>query len=241
MKTFELQVFVNHDYHFIYIRQPKSSSSTILSLLSKVFWNSTTTKMTSYDVPADLWKQYFVFTVIRNPWSRMASAFFHMNNRHLTIRKLSGRLGRPCQVPFLEFSEDAHTMIDACATRRCCPRLGRKWITGFVHLHVNDQAHSIFLPGGKITVDYIGRTEFLDDDWLQIVEHIGKRMNTFIPNVPVTHDNAHKSMQTDLCVDPKYFRLYNATTMQNIARHYAMDVVQFQYLTAEHTGKTLTD
>ena len=84
-------------------------------------------------------------------------------------------------------------------------------------------------------VDYIGRSERLRVDWAEIIDHINTRENTTFP-LPAHIAAVNKQDRGDSasnCIADSYATMYNATTLENVARHYAMDVVRFGFLRPE--------
>lgn len=85
-------VFVNHAYRFIYIRSPKSASTSIVDVLGEC-GNSRTAAheaascmkhswegaMTVEEIER-VWKDYFVFGFVRNPWKRAYSLYKYLHS-----------------------------------------------------------------------------------------------------------------------------------------------------------------
>lgn len=90
-----MQVYVSEKYKFVFIRQPKSSSTAVLHGLEALVCDGTLRKggcssdqlrrVTNprKDISRDQWKDFFVFTVVRNPWIRMLSAYSMFNEGFL--------------------------------------------------------------------------------------------------------------------------------------------------------------
>lgn len=88
-----LQVYVSDKWKFIYIRQPKSSSSSVLIALTQQLCrgqckSNELRAVTKLDEKK--WEEYFVFTFVRNPWTRLLSAYHMFNGKHLR------RCAAPC-------------------------------------------------------------------------------------------------------------------------------------------------
>lgn len=67
-------------WRFIYLRQPKSSSSAVIGSIKTQLCNGNCRRrdlypQTDMGALALIWDSYFVFTVVRNPWTRALSAF----------------------------------------------------------------------------------------------------------------------------------------------------------------------
>lgn len=73
---------ISHKWKFIFVRQPKSSSTAIMvaiksqlcGLVDGVGECAPDEFTSANDVTDEQWRDYFVFTVVRNPWIRMLSA-----------------------------------------------------------------------------------------------------------------------------------------------------------------------
>lgn len=82
------QVYVSDAWKFIYIRQPKASSSTMLHAIRSQLCGGTCKPPFFYQehdktklLPK--WESYFVFTIVRNPWTRALSAYSMFNRGFL--------------------------------------------------------------------------------------------------------------------------------------------------------------
>jgi hypothetical protein len=144
--------------------------------------------------------------------------------------------GDACGNTFLEFSKNSDSMRQLCPNEACCTYVKplQRWVPSFVDVHINDQSHCVFLPGGESLVDYIGATETIEDDWVEIVAAINKRTGLKIVAKAMTNPNgmgqkANGGIEHG-CMMPDVRALFNGTTLRNIARQYAMDVLRYGYL-----------
>ncbi|NJR43260.1 MAG: hypothetical protein HC767_11995 [Akkermansiaceae bacterium] len=66
-----------------------------------------------------------------------------------------------------EFAEDTNAMRELCPNEKCCSYIGfqNAWAPHFLDVHIQDQSHCVFLPGGESMVDYIGTSESVSADW----------------------------------------------------------------------------
>ena len=85
-------MFVNHEYRFIYVRSPKSASTSIVDVLGecgnartaghakpscmKHSWEGAMT----VEQIEKVWKEYFVFGFVRNPWKRAYSLYKYLHS-----------------------------------------------------------------------------------------------------------------------------------------------------------------
>lgn len=71
-------------WRFIYIRQPKASSSSMLQAIRSQLCGGTCRPPFFYQEHTKAlfeakWESYFVFTIVRNPWTRALSAYSMFN------------------------------------------------------------------------------------------------------------------------------------------------------------------
>ena len=79
-----LQIYVSDTWKFIYIRQPKASSSSMLHAIRSQLCGGTCRPPLFYQEQDKAkiqakWEEYFVFTIVRNPWTRALSAYSMFN------------------------------------------------------------------------------------------------------------------------------------------------------------------
>ena len=80
-----VQVYISERWRFIYIRQPKSSSTAVLFAIRRLCLANGGKKGCERDqfrkvareeyIGDETWKDFFVFTFIRNPWTRLLSGY----------------------------------------------------------------------------------------------------------------------------------------------------------------------
>lgn len=75
-----VQVWVSDTWKFIYMRQPKSSSSAVIGSIKSQLCKGYCRRGDLYPETdmgslALIWDSYFVFTFVRNPWTRALSAY----------------------------------------------------------------------------------------------------------------------------------------------------------------------
>lgn len=78
------RILVNHAYRTMYLKAPKTGSTSLLTLMGTCTGNATTDKATCFqplevlENEADyetMYSNYFVFSVVRNPWARAVSSY----------------------------------------------------------------------------------------------------------------------------------------------------------------------
>eukprot|EP00892_Ulva_mutabilis_P012653 jgi/Ulvmu1/9760/UM055_0100.1 len=235
------QVYVSDEWRFIYVRNPKSSSTALLKAITEQLCGGQCTEeqlrlREMMQVLAPKWEAYFVFTVVRNPWTRALSAYT-MFNSHFLFREPASEEVSPtehCGVPFEAFSWDAYQLRHVCEAESCCAYVGGKRTPGFVDIHITDQAHCAFLPSGEPFVDYIGASENLDASWRDIVAAVNERAGTAFeardPENPNGNGGEQSGGVAHTCTSEKVLQHYGADEVYGVAMRYAMDVVRFGYM-----------
>lgn len=84
-----MQIWLSDKYRFVYLRQPKSSSKIVLRAVRKDICRRGAclpdefrlVELSEYPKFLPRLKEYFVFTFVRNPWTRSLSVFsmFHQH------------------------------------------------------------------------------------------------------------------------------------------------------------------
>jgi Sulfotransferase family len=79
-----VQVWVSKKWRFIFIRQPKSSSTAVMvAIKSQLCGLADPSNVNNCDpdqfavaedITDAMWREFFVFTIVRNPWTRLLSA-----------------------------------------------------------------------------------------------------------------------------------------------------------------------
>ena len=142
----------------------------------------------------------YVFTFVRNPWDRLVSAFFYLNEggRNISDKADSKKYLRKYQGDFETFIKEG--IAEGKALEQ---------------LHLKPQSVWVCDNEGKLLVDYIGRFESLQEDLDRISKEIG------IPFKPLAHTNGstHKHYQD----------YYTNETRAIVAKAYKRDIELFNY------------
>lgn len=232
-------------FRFIYIRTAKSSSSSILLAIKNTFCGGQRcghsylkqVKDAAADVSDADWRSFFVFTWLRNPFTRLASAYFMFSERFLFSPNTAQRRPLPherCTIPFLDFTANSYNLVTACAAHQCCVYIALLgWSQPFIGGHVNEQSHAVYDADGHSMVDFVGRTEEFDADWAELLQHLGARLGTALQYIKPEVANAGVTSTAGRpCPSDLQRRIFNATTLGNIAWQYALDVHRFGFLKA---------
>lgn len=239
-----MQIFVSHKFKFIYVRQQKSSSSTIITAITRTFCGDIGV-CTDDEFKRELnpnnrisqeqWREYFVFTWVRNPWVRMESSYRFLCGKFLRVKDENDRPGDKCCPSFDDFSTNPYVLNTTCYTESCCPwnqySSPQVWDYYFVAGHLKDQAHITFAPNGDSLVDFIGRTENTEEDWAALLTHINKRTGYHYKPQEVERQNPTPddgSGDYVPCLGRSVVHL-DRPTMLNLAKVFAMDVLRFGF------------
>lgn len=121
-----------------------------------------------------------------------------------------------------------------CETEACCSYIGGKREPGFVDIHITDQSHCAFLPGGQPFVDYIGSSENLEQSWAEIIAAVNERAGTAFeardPDNPNGNGGDKAGGVAHTCTSESVLEQYSAAALYSVATHYALDVVRFGYI-----------
>jgi len=203
-----MPAFISDRFRFIYVRQPKSSSSAAVKNMLLMLGLPPSSKRhppdlirtaAVHEIPDAVWSSYFVFTIVRNPYTRLASAYTFLS-RYLALRdskhpaappRTPANQARSCSVNFAAFARDSWALVAQCAAAGCCLYLDPvgAWSSDFARLHLNDQAGAVFAPDGRPLVDFIGRKERFSEDWVAIVAAINARQNSTLRAVDKGRQN----------------------------------------------------
>ena len=139
-----------------------------------------------------IFERYFTFCFVRNPWERMVS--FYTYHRQGNGSALAQSTIRYCRShAFTEF-------VEQYINRDLWQGPQLDWIT---------------LDDGTLAVDFVGRTERLQQDWLVVCERVG------LPAVELPRRNGSRH--------GSYTSYYDARTRALVERAHARDIEAFGY------------
>jgi len=178
---------INHEYKYLFLHIEKCGGNTVRDALGLPY------EPTAGHIPLEHKSQYFKhdpkdyfkFTFVRNPWDRMISTYAFYN--------------KPS--PQISFKEYITTLLNRPVSKDfkrhgCC-------------------YDYIFSENAKITIDFIGKIENLQQDFNIVCDKIG------IPRQQLPHKNKSKHKH--------YTEYYDEETKQIVAEKYAKDIEYFGY------------
>lgn len=150
-------------------------------------------------VPPDVIKRAFVFSIVRNPWDKLVSAYFFL--RRVYLERGVNRTPAPDQA-FSSF----HHWVNV-----------QREINGWNDHNIRPQSEWIYDSNDHLLVDFVGRFENLEHDFRQICTHL---------NLPITPLEFHnRSMKRPV----DYRVMYTKEHRELVAEVYKRDIEFFGY------------
>lgn len=206
-------MLISDSHEFIFLRMRKVASTSMKAVLTPIClprppgriahlksrihleWNYQKYVFRAHDpiraaqrrMPADKFERYFKFAFVRNPWDRLVSEY-----EFLLKRPQHGRHARVKKLagfkPFIEMQiprKDAY------------------------------QINMLVDSKSRMKMDFVGKMENLEDDWLTVCERIGLEP-VALPNRKV---NPHRH----------YSEYYDDESRRLVSRHWAREIELFDY------------
>ncbi|MGB1249376.1 MAG: sulfotransferase family protein [Candidatus Promineifilaceae bacterium] len=145
---------------------------------------------------------YFKFTFVRNPWSRLLSAFHYLRGNSPIVGDDERVWAKENIGHFSDFNE---FVINWVTPENICQ-----------FEHFKPQHRYLASPDGQIQVDFIGRFETLARDFNYVSERLGI-------DTSLSHQNKAKRKKRD------YRQYYSNTAREIVAEVYKRDIEGFGY------------
>jgi hypothetical protein len=229
---------LSHTHEFIFICNGKTGTSSVETALApyqegEEFEVGVEGLYTKRHVPPaalkaqlgpDIWKEYFTFAFVRNPWDWFVSQFFWNWSPSPTSKKAwlyrpirayqqyrNGRKRRQHLRALERFSSDEiHRTYDHLRQYR-----------GIYEADSLFQYHYAYTPDGERLVDFVGRFENIGEDFARVMQHLG--LDEQLPHRNSTSHRDYRSYYTD-------------ETAALISDLYAIDIDAFDYSFNGHTA-----
>lgn len=191
----------NHEYKCIFIHIPKCAGISVgKSLFGVMAGHSKVWHYEFYD--EQLFHKYFKFTFVRNPWDRLVSAFHFL--------KKGGRnsLDRKWAKDHLQEIASFNEFVQ---------RIGDDTVFQSEVLnqqHFRPQVHYLKDAEGAISLDFIGKFESLEEDFMKIAEELD--VQTTLKEI---NKGAHKH----------YSEYYNGDSQDIVSLIYREDIEFLNY------------
>lgn len=198
------------EHRCIFIHIPKCAGNSVQQgLFGDVIFGHQTIRQYQVALSGSEYRKAWKFTVTRNPWKRIASAWRYM--------KKGG--GNDRDKVFFETTLSAYKTFDDFVNN---------WL---VHqnlelcgcAHFKPQMHYISQFGGSLSMDFIGKLSRLQDDYVEMRERLGGGELGFYnqtQNEPVDYEQLYA----------------NKETYDNVAKIYANDIEILGYSEGLNTG-----
>lgn len=143
------QCVVSEQFRFIFVPIDKNASSSLKRVLLKDIYQ--TKLIRKKDIPVNQWREFFVFSFVRDPVDRFLSAYQELSMRNESEKR--------DHLPFFSMNEGMKRLESFLASAEKC-----KW-----DHHILDQKS--FLQG--VDLDYLGTLNNLDNDLEYVALQLG--------------------------------------------------------------------
>lgn len=139
-------------------------------------------------------REYTVFSFVRNPWQRAASAYSYLNYVLRGERASADIFSRKphCEFPWSLFCKNPRALARQCREfPECCGDLAPESI----YQHTESQYACLVGTDGTWAADFIGRVEHSETDMQELVRLINTKRPYSVPPVNETALLAHRNVQ----------------------------------------------
>ncbi|TLU65059.1 sulfotransferase family protein [Thalassotalea litorea] len=192
---------LKEEKNIILVHIPKTAGVSIITAYRDSFAEARHTTALHYKcLLANDFCKFKTFSIVRNPWARLLSAYNFLMQGGLTVddRNMGAVLNRECNT-FDEFIKNW---------------LPRHSVYSFTHFIPQNEFVCGF--GDKIIVDEIVKLESLDSDWVQVTQRLG------LPYRRLAKENSTK-------LEKNYSDFYDDESKEIVAELYKKDIVLFDY------------
>eukprot|EP01025_Chloroclados_australasicus_P043452 TRINITY_DN4650_c1_g2_i1.p1 TRINITY_DN4650_c1_g2~~TRINITY_DN4650_c1_g2_i1.p1 ORF type:complete len:358 (-),score=22.14 TRINITY_DN4650_c1_g2_i1:3794-4867(-) len=219
---FPCAAFVSHKYRFIFVKQLVTYSEDFFK--NVLGGECTGEDQDSHcmirlvnmdeDEAEHCWKNYFVFTIVRNPWVRAIRTFQMLQRTEfldVTNSKCFTQREHFCQHPF-------RLMQKCLELPECCKQQSDNV---FVQLH--RQSNCLRNSNGQAVIDYIARAEHLEEDLNAAIDIINEKYREeAMPKLPKLARGQYATLIETNIEDLGFHK--NDKCIRDLAWHYQDDV-----------------
>lgn len=189
----------HHKAFFIHI--PKTAGTSIKSTLGARKSGHFNAAKLKKAYPPQIWKEYYKFSFVRNPWDRVASMYHYYKSGKHNSPPITEALKH---VSFEEF------------VQKLCSRFPYDWMTGVYAHPIWGQQVNWLKIDGSIAVDFIGRYENLEKDFAQICKNLKIKKRLKLNHLKNSGNIRYQSE-------------YNNETKDLVAKKFIEDIKYFKY------------
>jgi hypothetical protein len=209
-------MLISHSLRCLFINIPKCASVSIkrglqLELIKAPLWHCSWDEARQI-LGDEITESYFKFTMVRNPWDRVISAW-KMFEQH-QFRRQNKQYSLP---EFLEVVTDVGIAYEARYQTAAERNQWERSIENIRH-HTLPALHFYYGLAdaqGEIKADFVGRFERLDQDLDFIAKKLGMGLGR-VPHINPTRRDA-------------YAAYYDSQSRQIVSRYYECDIEAFGY------------
>lgn len=152
-----------------------------------------------------VWKNYFKFTVVRNPWDLVVSSYFWELNKKVTLADYLSVINFRA---LLDYARDPQKVLR--------PKSFESFVRNLPKAYINTNFY--FYPNGEPIEDFYIRFEHLAEDFRKVCKKLG-----------VPHEKLlflKSKTRTDRA---SYRKFYNKSTRKIVADIFAKEITRFGY------------
>jgi len=193
---------VSHEHQCLFIHVPRTAGCSIAESGFLSYRGHFPPANELSNIEPDIWKHYFTFCFVRNPWDRFVSTYFYFRQMRPGHRWHKGKNVRV-----------ARTVKQFATFQSFCKSFRQTDLSD--DLHFREQLAWIADPTGRILVDFVGHVESLQSD----VDWIRARLGLPACKLPHLNSSAHRH----------YTHYYDPDTQQIVTDIYARDAQALGY------------
>ena len=192
----------------IYLHIPKAGGNSIERALGLRKTGHRPLRMFELAIPPAEFRDAFKFTFLRDPWTRLASAFHYLRTEGATAEDRAW----------------ARANIDRFESFR---EFVTTWVTPesvYAYIHLIPQHEFLVDWSGEVKLDFIGRLATIQDDYARLVARLGRGDAGAL---------GHRNRTVDA---GRYDELYDREMVDIVARAYARDIELFDFAPPERAA-----
>jgi hypothetical protein len=229
---------INHDKKCIFINIPKTGRTYISNALTKHYGfteylnvgNDNTffadkhrgiiQIFQSPDVNAKIgmdsekWNNYFIFCFVRNPYDRAVSGYHYVMKTHKKMHDINMKYKNGSNTSVTISHHPFNTFM----------QMNANTISNYTYIHTHQSQTTNMIDNDKqFVVDFVGRFENLENDFVKVLMQIGFVENEIVHDKTKLNESNHGDYKT----------YYDQQTLEIVNNLYADDFDRFGYVKAD--------